>query len=186
VNLTAQAPQRSGLFFFTSWQADSRGRLNYIVCMPIDFKQLNSANDIKLEIRGTLDEKGMLPSISDGTILRLDFNGVTGMNSIGIRNFIQWGEVHKNLKSIRLENCPPLMAQNFSRITGFLRSNMKVMSFYVPFYSDKTDERSDYLFVRGRDFDDQGHITMPTVKDSEGHTMMVDVNTTSFFEFLLS
>ena len=71
--------------------------------MPIDIKETSNANETKLEIMGTIDEKALLPLHADAKILRIDLGRVSNINSIGVRNFLLWGEKHATVKSIRLD-----------------------------------------------------------------------------------
>ncbi len=150
--------------------------------MPIDIKETSNANETKLEIMGTIDEKALLPLHADAKILRIDLGRVSNINSIGVRNFLLWGEKHTMVKSIRLENCPAIFVKNFGNISGFLKPNMTVMSFFVPFYSEATQETIEIHLVKGRDFSPEGMLNLPPVKDSKGNTMELDV-TDSFFSF---
>src|SRR5688572_21342534 len=133
--------------------------------MPFEVLESSNANEVKLQIVGALDESAMLPDRSKAQILRLDLRQVNVINSTGVRNFIRWGEAHKNVKSIRLENCPSIFARNFTMISGFLRPNMTVMSFVVPFYSEETNESVDYIFTKDKDYKEDGSYSIPEVKD---------------------
>lgn len=151
--------------------------------MPIDINETLDADVIKLELIGNIDEKAVLPVHPKIKILKIDFAQVTNINSIGVRNFIVWGEKHAAVDSIQLENCPPIFVKNFSGIFGFLKSNMSVISFYAPFYSTETNESTNVHFVSGREFNAQGLLKVPTVKDSKGQPMEIDVSE-SYFDFL--
>lgn len=151
--------------------------------MPIDVKETSNANETKLELMGTIDEKALLPEYLKAPILRIDLGRVTNINSIGVRNFLLWGEKHSDVKSIRLENCPAIFVKNFSNISGFLKQNMTVMSFFVPYYSEITQETIEVHLVKGRDFNFSGMLNLPPVKDSKGNTMEMDV-ADSYFSFV--
>lgn len=151
--------------------------------MPFEVRETANANEIKLEVIGSLDESAKLPERTNTPVIRLDLRQVNMINSTGVRNFIKWGDAHKGLRSIRLENCPAIFVKNFSMISDFLRPNMTVMSFIVPFYSEETNESLEIVFTKDKDFSD-GKYTIPKVKDSQGNDMQVDVNPDTFFGFL--
>ncbi len=163
--------------------SDSPSGSVYIFCMPIDITETTNANETKIELIGTIDEKAFIPFYPDVSILRIDFGRVSNINSVGVRNFLVWGEKHVHLKSIRLENCPAIFVKNFSSITGFLKPNMTVMSFFTPYYSEETQETVEIHLVKGRDFNYDGMLNLPPVKDSQGNTMEMDV-IDSYFAFL--
>jgi hypothetical protein len=152
--------------------------------MPYEVLESQNANEIKLEVIGSLDESSMLPDRSRAEFIRLDLRQVKTINSTGVRNFVKWGELHKHVKSIKLENCPSIFVKNFSMITGFLKPNMTVVSFLVPFYCEETNESMEVTFLRDKDFDSQGNYKIPVIKDSQGNVMEVDVQPESFFGFL--
>ncbi len=151
--------------------------------MTIDVKETINANETKLELIGTIDEKAVIPLKPEASIIRLDLGRVSNINSIGIRNFLVWSVKHQHLKSIRLENCPSIFVKNFTTIEGFLKPNMTVMSFFVPFYSEETHETTEIHLVKGRDFNFEGMLNLPQLKDSKGNAMEMDV-ADWFFSFL--
>jgi hypothetical protein len=67
-------------------------------------------------------------------------------------------------------------------VKGFLTEVMQVDSFFVPFYSQTTGERQDFLVVRGKHFDEVA-VKVPELKDSQGNTMEADVSA-NYFSFL--
>jgi hypothetical protein len=151
--------------------------------MPFEVIKHVNPNDTKLEVVGTLDESGLLPNTTTARIIRLDLAQVKGINSIGVRNFIHWGDIHKEVSSIRLENCPSIFVKNFSLINGFLKDNMSVISFMVPLYSIETNESADVKMIRDRDFSSDGRMQVPLLNDSEGKPMALDVDEI-YFRFL--
>lgn len=150
--------------------------------MALKINETVTINTVKIELSGVLDEHGLIPNHTGVDIIRLDFFGIKTVNSIGVRNFTRWGQIHKSVRTIRLERCPTVFAKNFSVISGFLTSNMTVVSFFVPFYSDATDETVNYEFMRDRDYTATGY-TLPNLKDSKGNPMELDVPE-SFFGFI--
>lgn len=69
-------------------------------------------------------------------------------------------------------------------VQGFLPTNGKVASFYVPFYSDESGEDKSVLFTQGKEYTDSGLGALPEVKDSAGKPMEMDVVEAKYFKFL--
>ena len=146
--------------------------------------QTETADEIVLEISGSIDATARFPMIKTQKSLVLKFANVTLMNSYGIKVWCKWAAEHKDIPGIFLHDCPFVFAKNFASIRGFLSPNMRVMSFYVPFYSDESHETKNVLMVRGTDFDDDGNFTIPKAVDSKGSAMEIDVDKRSYFQFL--
>jgi hypothetical protein len=107
--------------------------------MPLKVTQTQLKDETVVKLEGMIDEHAVLPEGFD-SVIRLDLEKVTGMNSIGIRHFILWTDKFKTLKMI-LEKCQPIFVRNFNYVLHFHRPNMLIESFYVPYYSEATDER---------------------------------------------
>ncbi len=152
--------------------------------MPFAVVRLENKNEIILKISGSLDESASLPAEPTAHIIRIELSKLRGISSIGIRNFIFWGDKHQAVQAIRLESCPSIFVKNFSLIAGFLKPNMTLISFYVPFYSSITKEHVDVLFMREREFYPDGRYKIPEIKDSRGNPMEIDVNAKTYFSFL--
>lgn len=137
-----------------------------------------------VQLSGALDEHAQLPTIPAGTEIHVDLEKLTYLNSVGVRLWIRWvADVTKNTKMI-LIRCPALFVKNFSSIRGMLNRNTLVQSFYVPYYDDKYDERKNVLYIRGREFLDDGTLNMPTLKNANGDVMEPDVIEQTYFSFL--
>lgn len=152
--------------------------------MPLEIKKLEKPGEIILECIGAFDETANLPYINSVNRVIINLHKTTTINSIGIRHFIQWGANHIHVSSILLEGCPAIFAKNFSAVLGFLKPNMAVMSFYVPYYSPETQETTDVLLTQGKEFQLDGSLALPVVKDSENKEMELDVIKDIFFRFL--
>jgi hypothetical protein len=137
-----------------------------------------------LEISGAIDNAAKFPSIRAKKKLILKFSDVTLMNSYGIKIWCKWAVEHKDLPAVFLEECPFVFAKNFSSIRGFLGSNMKVRSFYVPYYNDESHETKNILMIVGKNFTEDGVYSLPKVVDSKGAEMEIDIDKSSYFQFL--
>jgi len=147
-------------------------------------KLTESSDEIVLEVSGAIDATGRLPTIRTQKPLVVKFTNVTLMNSYGIKVWCKWAAEHQNLPTIFLEECPFVFTKNFASIRGFLPPNMKVRSFYVPFYSDKSHETKNILMSLNKDFTDDGFYNIPKAFDSTGEPMEIDIDKRSYFQFL--
>jgi len=151
----------------------------------MDFKCVKDVSPLMttLSISGYVNEHAKFPPIESTTPIRIDLKGVTGLNSVGTRSWLIW--VKTSLPDVRISivNAPTLFVKMFGEVQGTLISKITVDSFFVPFYCEETGERRDILFERGQQFDTQGRLTLPEVKDSFGHRLDLDV-LPNFFNFL--
>lgn len=144
---------------------------------------VNTVENI-LELSGDLDEHCQIPTFKENKNIRIKLGKVTSVNSYGVKIWCQWINSHKEWGAILLEECPFVFVKNFHSVRGFLTPNVTVLSFYVPYFSDETDERKDVLFIRERDFTKDGFIRFPEVTDAKGIKMELDVIESSYFAFL--
>lgn len=99
-------------------------------------------------LNGVITEDSQLELVdSDGeATLVLDLQGITRINSYGIR---QWINNLKRLKekspNLIFTRCPPMVIEQFNMISNFGAEGV-VQSFYLPFYSEKL-EKSELILT---------------------------------------
>jgi len=144
-----------------------------------------SADVMRVKIAGVIDEDFIFSQhpINEGKTLDFDLSEVKGINSCGIREWIKWMETVKEAK-INLQHCPKVIVDQMNMVQGFLPANGQVQSFFVPFYNEDSGEEKMVEFVSGKEFTDQGLVSMPKVQDSAGQDMEVDVIESKYFKFL--
>jgi ABC-type transporter Mla MlaB component len=133
-------------------------------------------------ISGPIDETAVFDAFRTGGTMKVDLAGVTRINSVGIRVWCLWLQRFREPTDVILVNCPMCMVANFAKIRGFLTPRCKVFSFAVPFYSEATGERRDYIATWKKDFS-KGTLTLPELNDSRGNKMVLDVDD-GYFKFL--
>ena len=133
---------------------------------------------------GPLNELAVLPVIDKSKPLSINMKKVTLVNSYGIRIWCKWIQENKDFKDLILEECPYIFVNNFNIINGFITNLITINSFYVPFFSEDSQERKDVLFHLGADYQFNGFLRIPDVKDSKGEYMEMDVNPIKYFSFL--
>lgn len=102
---------------------------------------------------GAINEEAKLPNLKDfkGSPLHIDLEGVTFINSLGIRQWIHWLDTADGVE-VSLLRVPPLFIDQVNIVDGFLPKNMKVLSFYVPYVCEKCEAESLQLFSEGKEY----------------------------------
>jgi thiol-disulfide isomerase/thioredoxin len=102
-----------------------------------------------VNISGMIDEDFKyeeLVKITDTTIT-FNFDGVTTINSCGIREWVGLLNKLPTTTSICYENCPQVIIEQLSMVKGFIRDNIKVKSFYAPYFCESCDKESQHLLL---------------------------------------
>lgn len=139
--------------------------------------------DLKAPIRGKADLPE-LPNLDNVNFIEIWFTDSVIFNSCGIRDWLLWIKpLAKDSIHIEVHECPYLVIQLFNMITDFLPANSVVISFYVLYYSDETEESKKILFRRGHEVLED-RVVLPKVLDSTGEPMVIDIDERKFFNFL--
>ncbi len=136
-----------------------------------------------LSISGYVNEHAKFPPVETAPAIKIDLKAVTGLNSVGTRSWLVWVKNSLPDVPITIVNAPTLFVKMFGEVQGTLSPKIRVDSFLVPYYSDETGERRDVLFERGKQFDNNGQVNAPDLKDTAGHKLELDV-LPNFFNFL--
>jgi hypothetical protein len=146
--------------------------------------QVNTSdNEHYIIVSGSLDERANLPKLTEASQVIINLEQLIYLNSIGVRKWIRWMQEMSNVKSIVLEYCPSIFMKSLNSIKGVLPQNGRVISFYVPYYSDELQERKNVLFKMGTDFTEDGKITFPKILSPDGRPMEIDVIEDVYFSF---
>ena len=116
--------------------------------------------------------------------LTINMEEVTRLNSNGARAWMVWVSGIPSTLPVYLEECPVIVIKSFSLIKGVFLPNMDVLSFYVPFCSDETGERTNVLLEKGKHYFEDGNVKLPTITDAKGEPMEIDVIAEAYFSFL--
>lgn len=92
-----------------------------------------------MALRGSIDEDAQFDSLlgEKGT-LYIDFEGVTSINSLGVRSWVNFLKALGN-RTIHYENCPPIVVRQLNRVPSFL-GKAAVDSVYVPYICDSCEK----------------------------------------------
>lgn len=150
----------------------------------------NGAN-LTLAFTGTIDEDVEFPAIEAGKYqtITLDLKGVKAINSVGIREWLNWIRPLAEKSKFVLENCPKAMVFQFNMVEGFLPPQSTVASFFVPFYSESADQEENVLFRVGQEVTASGgaiKINYDAKAANLGGVddMEMDVTEGKYFQFL--
>jgi DNA-directed RNA polymerase subunit RPC12/RpoP len=100
-----------------------------------------------VSINGMIDEDFKyddLLKINDTTV-HFNFDGVTTINSCGIREWIEFLNNFPATTNLSYQNCPQVIIEQLSMVKGFIRDNIKVKSFYAPYFCASCDKESQHL-----------------------------------------
>lgn len=137
-----------------------------------------------VEMRGKMDEDAVFKEVPAARNVVINLKNVSLLNSAGTLSWCRWIENFSAPTEVQLCEVPVIMVKNFSSVRMILSSRCRVSSFYVPFFSGKTGERTTILFERGVHFTDDGKISLPSVLDRNGQPMELDVVPELYFRFI--
>lgn len=148
-------------------------------------KQQNGA-EVTVTFAGHIDEDAQFANLDlngAGKVV-VDLDGVSAINSCGIREWIKWIRTAPTGSQIVYRKCPKVIVDQINMVTGFLPDNGKVESFYVPYYSDASGDEKMILFKEGAEFKGGDLFPPSEVKDEAGEAMEMDVIEAKYFKFL--
>ena len=150
-----------------------------------DVKIENAGTEWKVALSGVQEEDaGLNPqNLAGAPAIELQLGAVKSINSCGIREWIKWMGT-AGAVPVQYYKCPKIIVDQINMVQGFLPANGKVMSFYVPYYSDEAGTEKNILFTHGKEYGDQGLQEPPDVKDEGGNAMEMDVVEAKYFKFL--
>ncbi len=119
------------------------------------FNVVQNSNGAELELilSGTIDEDVQFPALNLSATKQIVFNlkDVKSINSVGIREWLNWIKGLSEKCQIVMKNCPKTLVFQFNMVEGFLPKGTKVTSLYVPFFCEKCDLEENMLFQVGQE-----------------------------------
>lgn len=112
------------------------------------FELSGAINETFAPFAATLSKQ--LPRLS---YLHFNLAGITLINSSGTR---EWTRLIGNAQHIEvtISHCPKVFIDQVNTVEGFLTSNCRIDSFYVPYYNEEKNKEMNLLLVSGKDFDE--------------------------------
>jgi len=148
-------------------------------------KQQNGG-ELVVKLIGHIDEDATFGGVelTGASKVVVDLEQVSAINSCGIREWIKWIRTAGDSATVVYKQCPKVIVDQINMVAGFLPTNGKVESFYVPYYSDASGNEKMILFREGQEF--KGNEVFPPgeVKDESGEVMEMDVIEAKYFKFL--
>lgn len=137
---------------------------------------------VEVRIEGSIDEDAGFERLvlPPGKPVTIFLTNVGTINSTGIRQWLNWTKPYQ-AEQWFLNECPAHFINQLNMIDQFVPPKSKVVSFFVPFYSDELNEESIVLVDRSMCAD--GKLNVPFPKDSKGNEMEVDVALDRYLKF---
>lgn len=154
--------------------------------MAFAVEKKQEGTKLVLEVKGSVDEDANFapPDLGSASAVILDLDGVTAINSVGIREWIKWVKTMPSSIALSVRKCPKIIVDQINMVAGFLPSGTTVESFYVPYFSDASGSEKMVLFENGKEFKG-GEVFPPAeVTDDSGAAMEMDVIEAKYFKFL--
>jgi anti-anti-sigma regulatory factor len=115
----------------------------------------------------------------------IDFKNVTLINSTGIQRWIQFFSHTPDHVQVSFVNCVQRIVNQINLFPGFMAGkNVKVLSFYAPYYSESEDESYDLLLKVNEDFPN-GYNGAPQKTSESGEELEFDGIEKKYFHFLM-
>lgn len=150
-----------------------------------DSKIVRNGKDVQISIGGVIDEDVDFSQleVTGAEIISVDFSGVRSINSCGIREWMKWiGSM--NTAKVTYLKCPKVIIDQINMVDGFLPSNGRVESFYVPYFNEASGFEKNVLFRYGTEFKEKSITPPAQVVDDQGLPMEMDVLETKYFRFI--
>ncbi len=154
--------------------------------MSFSIKKNPEGARLAIAVAGNVDEDANFVPVDIGAFTQvvLDLQGVSAINSVGIREWIKWVKQIPTTVQLTVRNCPKIVVDQINMVAGFLPPATVIESFFVPYYADATGSEKMILFSNGKEFKG-GALTPPgEVKDDSGEAMEMDVIEAKYFKFL--
>jgi hypothetical protein len=113
--------------------------------LTIDVASSNGVTRVKLV--GVIDgdsgfAKATIPNNPECVV---DFDGVKGINSVGVREWIVFLESLPKEIRLAYENCHAVIAEQIAMVGGMARSGTEIRSCFLPYYCDQCDVEKERL-----------------------------------------
>ena len=147
------------------------------------FDVKDAAGESTINFRGIIDEDVDFSAIKleKRPAYVFDFDGVKGINSCGIREWVKFSEAFALETKLVYKNCTQIIIEQINMVAGFFRAGSKVQNFYAPYFCEKCDEERKVLLDAGKVSGNQApDMACPACKDA----MEFDALEEQYFRFL--
>jgi len=150
-----------------------------------DVKMNKEGEKLSVVMGGSIDEDADFTqlSLAGSGQIEIKMASLKSINSCGIREWIKWMSTAPAAQ-ITFSECPKVIVDQINMVDGFLPSNAKVESFFVPYYNDEAGSEKNVLFRHGEEFTDSSVNPPAAVQDDDGNAMEMDVIESKYFKFI--
>lgn len=150
-----------------------------------DVKMNKEGEKLNVVMGGSIDEDADFTQLSLGGVAKIEIQmaNLKSINSCGIREWIKWMSTAPTA-NIVFSECPKVIVDQINMVDGFLPTNAKVQSFFVPYYNDDSGSEKNVLFRLGTEFTENSVNPPTNVQDDEGNPMEMDVIESKYFKFI--
>ncbi len=158
-------------------------------------RQSADGSELNVVVSGTINEETVFPNLEKYKVktINLDLKTLENINSLGIRDWVNWLEPLSLKFEINILNCSKRLIHQFNVVTGFLPTNARITSFYVPFFCEKCEFEDDFLFQLGSEVvvkNGQVHVVADLNKfkscEDTGCGLELDGSPIKYFKFIKS
>ena len=147
--------------------------------------EVKKLNDVYF-ISGQLDKtfRAAVDAITITEDIAFNLRDLISSNSGGIR---EWVMLMLKLKNsiIELHECPKVFIDQVNTVKDFVPSTAKIMSFYVPYYNEKSGSEKNVLFKLNHEYTKKNVLPLKKVLDDKGLELDIDVAESKYFKFLI-
>lgn len=99
---------------------------------------------------------------------------------------IDWMRFYKSLGDVPFYfyECSYGVMSYANLFPTFFPKNSSIESFFIPYYDQEGDQSRNVLVIRGKDYDNNGILRLPQVKNEKGDLLEVDVSPEKYFKIL--
>jgi anti-anti-sigma regulatory factor len=146
-----------------------------------------------LTLKGAIDEDSRLLDVDISNVekeLVLDLAGISHINSVGIRSWINWIGQAQQGRQLVFRRCPRIFVMQMNMVADFLPLGTRIESFYVPYFCETCDEESEVLFTLGKDIEVGADGSTKVLYNARGTCknpdceIDIDTNEGRYFRFL--
>lgn len=145
-------------------------------------------NDLlNVKIVGGIDEDAVFPKTDLSGVRRMevDFQGADSINSCGVREWIKWIETLPPGLQVEYVYCPSILIDQINMVGGLIRKDVRVQSFYTPYFCEACKSQTMLLFRSGKEFVGPKLNLPANVKCSKCQgSVEMDVLEAKYFKFL--
>ncbi len=143
----------------------------------IVFELSGAINETFAPFVSTLSKQ--LPRLS---YLHFNLNGITLINSSGTR---EWTKLIGNAQDIEItiSHCPKVFIDQVNTVEGFLTSNCRINSFYVPYFNEEANKEMNLLLEKGKQFTESDIQIKQSITEG-GVQYQLDIIEKTYFRFM--